>query len=88
MLRLSWGVCLVADERAQVVEESHPVIWVFALLLSSLIAAAVETLVLRLMLRRSTGKRGFWLLSCANVLCLSIAAYRTAVYARAFPIVA
>jgi hypothetical protein len=75
-------------ERAQVVEQSHPVIWVSALLLSSLIAAAAEALLLRFVFRQTIGRRVMWLLFGANLFCLGIAANRMAEYARAFPPVA
>jgi hypothetical protein len=72
-------------ERAHVVEQSHPVIWVSALLLSSLIAAAVEALLLRFVFRQTIRRRVLWLLFGASLFCLGIATNRMAEYVRAFP---
>ena len=56
--------------------------WILMLFMVAMIRGALETSVLRRTFGQKVGKKGFWLLLCADVICLSIGIYGLGVYAH------
>ncbi len=63
-------------------------VWVALIIISPMMRAGLETLLLRFAYARRIGRRGYWLLCAANGICITVAIYAFILYDRAHPAIA